>query len=264
MVPKNIDYTFDAGKISLYARHETALRDASGTVDDLIIGGSSSNFIPENEPPQLSIYLDNENFNSGDLVPENTILYADIFDDSGINITGNGIGQTITTILDDEITFNLNDFYTGTIDDFRKGQVVFGLKDLTPGLHKLVLKVWDNQNNLAEEEIIFRVHDGAENQMGNITAAPNPFSGEVNISCFNAFPGESIDASVYFYDTSGRLVNEYSKNIANSTSNINIANWNGYGSNGNYVENGLYLVKVYLYFPNINQSFEETLKILKK
>ncbi len=264
VVPKNIDYTFDAGKISLYARHETALRDASGTVDDLIIGGSSSNFIPENEPPQLSIYLDNENFNSGDLVPENTILYADIFDDSGINITGNGIGQTITTILDDEITFNLNDFYTGTIDDFRKGQVVFGLKDLTPGLHKLVLKVWDNQNNLAEEEIIFRVHDGAENQMGNITAAPNPFSGEVNISCFNAFPGESIDASVYFYDTSGRLVNEYSKNIANSTSNINIANWNGYGSNGNYVENGLYLVKVYLYFPNINQSFEETLKILKK
>jgi len=264
IVPKNIDYSFDAGKISLYARHETALRDASGTVDNLIIGGSSSNFIPENEPPQLSVYLDNENFNNGDFVSENTILYANISDDSGINITGNGIGQTITAILDDEITFNLNDFYTSTIDDFRKGQVVFGLKDLTPGLHKLVLKVWDNQNNLAEEAITFRVNDGAENKMGNITAAPNPFSGEVNISCFNAFPGESIDASVYFYDTSGRLVNEYSKNIANSTSNINIANWNGYGSNGNYVENGLYLVKVYLNFPNINQSFEETLKILKK
>lgn len=264
VVPKNIDYTFDIGKISLYASHESLLRDASGTVDDLIIGGSSSNFIPENEPPQLSVYLDNENFNSGDFVSENTILYADISDDSGINITGNGIGQTITAILDEEITFNLNDFYTGTIDDFRKGQVVFGLKDLTPGSHKLVMKVWDNQNNLAEQEILFRVDNGSQDQMGKIIAAPNPFSGEVNISCFNTFPGENIDVATYIYDTSGRLINEYSKNIANSTSNINIADWNGYGSNGNYVEKGLYLVKVYLYFPNLNQSFEETLKILKK
>jgi len=263
LVPKNIDYNFDEGKISLYASHDEKVRDAAGAIDELIVGGSSNNFVLDSTPPDLLVYLDEPDFKSGDFVGENATLFVDIFDESGINITGNGIGQQITATLNGEFTVMLNDFYKGALDDYKKGRIRYSLVDLEPGLHSLSVKVWDNQNNLAEQKILFRVGQIDDNSIGQIIASPNPFIDNVQVSYFNAFQGEQIELQVAIYDVSGKLVNDYYQNIANSTSNVNIVDWNGYSSNGYLVKSGLYLIKAYIYYPSLNISFDKTLRITK-
>ncbi|MEM1137687.1 MAG: type IX secretion system sortase PorU, partial [Bacteroidota bacterium] len=117
VVPKGISYNFDYGKISLYAQHKDEVRDASGHLSDLMIGGSSYDFDIDNTPPELSLLLEDSSFVDGSTVPSNTILYANIFDENGINITGNGIEQEIIAILDEEQTYYLNDYFITALDD---------------------------------------------------------------------------------------------------------------------------------------------------
>jgi len=57
-------------------------------------------------------------------------LLARLFDESGINTAGSGIGHEITATLDNDparLTV-LNDFYTANVDSFQSGNVRYLLK----------------------------------------------------------------------------------------------------------------------------------------
>ena len=68
-----------------------------------------------------------------------------MYDQSGINTVGNGIGHDITAVLDGNTAnpYILNDFYEAEKDDFTRGKIRFPLYDLEEGEHSLTLKVWD-------------------------------------------------------------------------------------------------------------------------
>jgi hypothetical protein len=76
----------------------------------------------------------------------------------GINSTGAGIGHDITVVLDGDVinTTALNDYFASgdgngcsyaDLNDYQKGSVTFPFRNLTPGEHQLVFKVWDINNN---------------------------------------------------------------------------------------------------------------------
>ena len=79
----------------MYAFDTTnTLTDAKGYDESLVIGGIESNFATDNQGPQIDLYIDNRNFVDGGLSSENPMLIVDLFDESGINTTLNGIGQS--------------------------------------------------------------------------------------------------------------------------------------------------------------------------
>ncbi|MBT33275.1 MAG: hypothetical protein CMO01_26740 [Thalassobius sp.] len=260
VVPKDISYAFDFGKISIYAQDTTNFRDASGDVSDLIIGGTAS-YDSDNEAPELSVYLEDESFENGSIVPANTTLYADVFDDNGINVTGNGIGHDITAVLDNETEYELNDYYYSVIDDYQNGYVAFPLEELEVGLHTLTMKVWDNYNNSSEKTIEFKVVNTDEGFVFNLVSSPNPFSSSTTISFFNALSGEELEIDVNVYDVTGKLVNSFNNSITNSPSNVNIAEWNGSSFDRKKVKGGLYIFKVYLYYPKSGHTYNGIIKV---
>lgn len=110
VVPKDINYDIAKGKISYYANNET--EDASGYDASIYVGGSTTNPNTDNAGPIIKPYLNDEKFANGGITTANSTLLVKLFDDNGINYTGNSIGHDITAKLDGnaQTTYVLNNF----------------------------------------------------------------------------------------------------------------------------------------------------------
>ena len=82
-VPKDINYQFGNGKLSLYA--ENGSNDANGYFTNFIIGGAGNNADNDKEGPVIKAYLNDEKFVSGSITNENPVLIVKLSDLSGIN-----------------------------------------------------------------------------------------------------------------------------------------------------------------------------------
>ena len=75
-----------------------------------------------------------------------------MYDESGINTVGNGIGHDMLAIIDEESSnpIVLNDFYESNINSYKSGTINYPLSTLSEGKHSLTVKVWDVHNNSSE------------------------------------------------------------------------------------------------------------------
>ncbi|MBP7498136.1 MAG: type IX secretion system sortase PorU, partial [Bacteroidales bacterium] len=123
IVPKDIMYNFGNGKISYYATD--SVRDANGYYDNIIIGGSLTDNIADTKGPNIKLFIDNESFVSGGNTGVNPLLIAHIEDQSGVNMTGNGIGHDITAFLNNtsQQEIVLNDYYHYDLGTYKKGKI---------------------------------------------------------------------------------------------------------------------------------------------
>ena len=86
--------------------------------------------------------MNTRSFIDGGITDSDPTLIADIFDVSGINMVGNGIGHDITAILDGNTTipYILNEYYQSNQDDYTRGTVSFSFSSLEEGEHTIHLK----------------------------------------------------------------------------------------------------------------------------
>ncbi|MBC7651225.1 MAG: type IX secretion system sortase PorU, partial [Deinococcales bacterium] len=157
IIPKDINYLFGRGKLSLYA--DDGSKDATGVNTDFYIGGSSNTIITDKVGPTLKGYLNDEKFVNGGLTNDNPILIVKLTDSSGINTVGTGIGHDITAILDgnEKNSIKLNDYYEAALDNYQQGQIRYQLPTLADGVHTLKIKAWDVFNNSSEIILEFTV-----------------------------------------------------------------------------------------------------------
>jgi len=214
VVPKDISYAVGKGKISYYANNGST--DAHGVFENFKIGGASNGLIDDKEGPLVNLFLNDLGFRSGDEVGKNAVLIADIEDENGINTIGVGIGHDITAVLDDDYAnvFILNDYYLGEKDNYKKGQVIFPLNNLSVGEHTLKFKVWDVLNNSTEVEIRFVVN--ASLQIVEVEAYPNPAHDFTNIVFIHNRPGVSFDTQLEIFNLSGSLVDVVNQRLSSN------------------------------------------------
>ncbi len=246
VVPKNISYLAENGKISLYAQNQDDLIDANGANSEIVIGGSSKNVPVDNIAPNVKLYMEDTNFVSGGYTNSNTLFLARLFDENGINISGNGFGQNLTAVLDEETTYNLNDFYETDLDSYQSGWVAFPINDLAPGEHTIRFKAWDTFNNSSEAEIAFKVNDNNKIIFENLYNYPNPFNQKTTFYIEHNRAGDDITLSVEIYSLKGELVGKIDYYYENSPRTINSITWDRLGKNGKPVGNGVYIYKVYM------------------
>lgn len=244
VVPKNIAYDLGNAKVSLYTMENNSLNDAHGANQDLIIGGSNPDAVPDNTPPVITLYMDDTTFETGGITGSNTLLLAYLEDENGINISNRGIGQELTVQLNDEEPEILNDFYQATLDSYKSGWVSYPIDGLAEGRYTLHLKAWDTYNNASEKSIEFIVADDAKLALDEIFNYPNPFSDDTRFIIKHNRAGENISVRIIIYSIQGKLIKEISGNFMHSNATISDLTWNGLNDFGKKVGNGVYLYKV--------------------
>jgi hypothetical protein len=153
---------------------------------------------------------------NGGLANPNTYLVATFFDASGINISGYGIGNSITATLDGDIKYELNDYYYSNVDDFTRGTIRYPLNDLDPGRHRLTLKAWDTHNNPVQASVDFVVTDGEQLVISEFSNYPNPFETTTTLYFTHNRSGDELAATIYLHDRNGALLLSQELSIADS------------------------------------------------
>ncbi|UII33543.1 type IX secretion system sortase PorU [Fulvivirga ulvae] len=244
VVPKNISYQPGTGKISLYALHENRDDDANGANIDIVVGGTSSNPPQDTSGPDIELYLGDSTYRGTGEITSNSMLVAKLSDESGINISGYGVGNNITAILDGKEVYNLNEYYVAAKDTYKTGWVSFPLNDLETGKHTLILKAWDTYNNPGEEEIEFIVGEEGSISLTNLRAYPNPFSKNTTITFDHSRSGEDLEINLQIISRSGEIIRDMDFNMEASKSHIELFKWDGTNISGQKVPGGIYLFKI--------------------
>jgi hypothetical protein len=205
IMPRNIAYETGPGKLSLYAWTADKTLDAAGGTTDFNIGGSEENFAPDIAPPDMQVYMGDSTFLDGGRVSPNTTLVVKLFDESGINISNYGIGNTAMAILDDDgDPFIINEYYEAKSGDFRRGWIYFPIENLTPGKHTLTVKVWDVHNNAAEAVVSFVVTETDLLQIEEFGNYPNPFPGTTTLFFTHNRPGDDLELTFQLLNAAGQ------------------------------------------------------------
>jgi hypothetical protein len=212
IVPKDIDYSYGFGKVSMYAVLDSTV--ATGHSNRILIGGTPDDGrVFDFDGPEIEIYITDTIFTNGFIVGSNPMVMARLYDESGINTTGNGIGHDIVAMVDYDVrsAIVLNDCYEGLIDNYNTGEIRFNLYNLDDGEHTLTLKAWDIYNNPTEVEINFVVRNSSMPAIGDVYNFPNPVTDDTYFYVNHNQSDNIIDVSITIYDTQGRIVDRISE-----------------------------------------------------
>jgi hypothetical protein len=244
IVPKDINYEYGLGKIILYADNGNI--DANGSYVNLIIGGSQEGVAPDNTPPVINLFMDDESFVFGGLTSTNTIMLGKLFDDNGINTSGLGIGHDITAILDDDINSLkvLNEYYTSELDNYQRGRIEYPYKELTPGVHSLRVKAWDTHNNSAEAYLEFVVANDDKLAIKHVLNYPNPFSTHTTFHYDHNRAGSDLETKIEIFTVTGKLIKTMFSVDYFSKAHFSGISWNGRDEYDDRIGNGVYIYKV--------------------
>ncbi len=222
VVPKDISYNLGEGKIQYYADNGSV--DAHGAFTNFDIGGSGSS-IGDNQGPNIEVFLDSPDFNSGDKTGRNPVLLANLSDENGINTVGTGVGHDITAVIDDNYSnvLVLNNHYQANTDDYTSGTITYPLSNLSVGTHTLKLKAWDVANNSSEVEIEFEVT--SDFIISSVSNYPNPVSEYTYFVLEHNQSGASLDVIFDIYDSFGRSVDRFQTTVGSNGSTTNPVRW---------------------------------------
>lgn len=261
VIPKDIALNYGKGKISYYGYADQI--DAGGYDTSFVIGGIDPNGISDNIGPEITLFMNDENFVSGGQTDFEPILLAKIFDENGVNTVGNGIGHDITAILDGNSSepFILNDFYVADLDSYQSGELRFQFDGLTPGRHTLEFKIWDVNNNSSKSIIEFVVVDNENLSLQNVLNYPNPFTSSTEFMFEHSFACNELEVQIQIFTVSGKLVQTLNDVIQTQGFRVNQIFWDGKDVFGDQLAKGVYIYRVKVKDVN-GQTAEKTEKLV--
>lgn len=243
-MPKDINYQYGAGKISLYATD--GVRDGAGYSRNVIIGGIQSGSNSDKTGPEIRAFLNDEQFVNGSLTNSNPVLIVKLADSSGINIGDAGVDHDIVATLDEDNSkyYVLNDFYESEQDNYQKGSLRFQLPELSPGAHTLKIKAWDAMNNSNEYILEFIVGNKDELLLDHVLNYPNPFTTKTTFWFEHNQPFTELYTKIEIFTITGKLIKTLSGTIINEGTRSSDIEWNGRDDHGDKIARGVYLYRV--------------------
>ena len=244
IVPRDLNYAFGPGRISCYALSNNT--DAHGYTEAFIIGGTSDNPTLDDEGPEVDLYMNDTLFKAGDVVHEDPWLFARIFDASGINTSGNGIGHDAKAILDGDASrpFVLNEYFVSDLDTYQRGSIRFPFQNLSEGEHHLELKVWDVANNSASAQTHFVVASSLEVALLEVLAYPNPAHEQVTFRMSGNQACREAKVTLAVHNVQGQRVHEQTFEGEVLGFRDDVMTWDLKPSSGGRVAPGVYVFRV--------------------
>ena len=258
IVPRDISYNTGHGKLIAYFSNSTS--EGSGYTTRFKLNGIDSSAAIDTTGPEITVYLDNRNFRTGDLINQNSKIIADFYDFSGINLTGT-IGHKIEAILDNNENnkIDLTPYYNST-SGYQNGTLEHPIESISEGKHNLKLKAWDTYNNFNITSVDFTVMSNSELKVENVYNYPNPMSDNTSFLFQHNFD-MPLTTNIKIYTVSGRLIKELTK--TNITDKFVKIDWDGKDADGDFIANGTYIYKIIIKTEDGNFSKNQTGKLAK-
>ena len=241
-MPAAVSQGEEKTRLSYYAYDSVRKVDANGIYDGYPLEVPSEAF--DNQGPDVRLYWNTPEFESGDKVSPIGTLYADLYDEHGIYHYNVSIGRDIVlrSNLDEFNNKILNDHYEPALDDFRRGRIVLPVGELEDGSYEFSLKVWDTWNNPTEVEIVMLVDRNT--LMAQVKSYPNPFEDEVFFSFVNGELSEELDVQLEVFDMMGRRVALVREHTASVNGEVPLIRWNGRSDAGYALRPGVYTYRL--------------------
>lgn len=245
-VPKDISYSNDYGKISLYAADETSGNEAQGAYLNFIVGGTDEEADKDTEGPEIrALFLNDSTFVEGGQTNSTPLFAARLWDKSGVNMSGSSIGHDIMLTIDNQSSrsYTLNSYYESLPGTEGEGIVQFSIPELEPGLHTAEFKVWDVQNNSTTVTFTFEVVRGLKPALIELLASPNPAREQVEFRLFHNRPESNMRVTVMVYDMAGRLQWSTEESGSSELFKAYVVTWNLTNQGGSRLRPGVYLYR---------------------
>ncbi len=249
-VPRDISFGPNKANIRLNAQRSdsTNTQPAAGAIP-IKIAANTDNNTRDTTGPEIALYLNDIRFKNGGLTHENPVLIAKLFDTSGINATGNGIGHDIVLVLNGEErnSIVLNSFFSNEINEYQRGTLRYQLPQLPPGKHRIKLKAWDLVNNSNTGELDLTVEKKEQLKIVQVRNFPNPFKalgGKTTFAFEHNQPKNDLLVKIDIVDASGAAVTQIRRTLnTEGTRNIEIA-WDGTTQQGRKCPLGVYYYRL--------------------
>jgi hypothetical protein len=252
VIPKDISFSNLAGRLFIYAVDTTNRKYARGFSTGFTVGGVDGSAVNDGKGPEVKIFIEDRTFRAGDYVSLNPTLIADLFDQTGLNATGSGIGHDIQCWLDNAtMPLTLTPSFIPSLEDARRGSVSRQFLNLAPGVHRVRVRAWDVFNNFSEAETWFRVDAGDSKPL--VTESlnyPNTFNTTTTIQFRH---NQALDApvNVSIYSMSGARIRTIT---TISTARTMELLWDGRDDSGMDVPAGVYFYRIVMNNENGNSA----------
>jgi hypothetical protein len=249
VVPKDISYSNAAGRISAYATESGA--HALGYTEQFLVGGTTSTPPNDIAGPEIRLFLNDTTFATGGFVPHQPELIVKLFDESGINTVGAGVGHEMLVVIDgdESSAVDLSASFESAEGSYQKGEVRYRLPELEPGPGELSVRAWDVLNNSGSAELQYFVSGEEDLAIRNVYNYPNPMSSLTRfIFEHNQLPGTLADVQIRVYTLNGRLVRTIQNEEALPSGVLGAGpirvDWDGRDDDFDRLGSGVYLYKV--------------------
>ncbi|MDR1633222.1 MAG: type IX secretion system sortase PorU [Dysgonamonadaceae bacterium] len=250
-VPLDISYSADEpssytnknGKMNFYASSSGIVKqDAFESFSNYIFSGTNDVDPDETGPEIKEMFLNTTDFKDGDDVNETPYFCARVFDETGINISGSGLGHVILICIDGNPAWTYyqsrdNFELTPVEDDWMIG---FSIPELPAGKHTLSFKVWDIMNNPTIDTLHFNVIKGYKPAIFDLQASENPAKTGTTFVLSHNLPETLLTVDVRVYDLSGRIIWSRSQKTASAFPECAV-DWDLRNNAGNRVQPGVYI-----------------------
>ncbi|MBC8204434.1 type IX secretion system sortase PorU [bacterium] len=242
IVPMDITYGGLNGRINYYFNNGS--EDGCGFIDSLRLAAGDVSLV-DSDTTSIAVYFGDRSWKPGGQVAPSPMLIADLYDTSGVNLTGFP-GHKITLTIDDDLQFDLTDDFDYLVDSYRQGSVEKRLDYIPQGNHEMKFRVWDSFNN--PQQITFTANvassEPSDEWLWDLLNYPNPFADETIIT-FRLI--EAAEVKMRIFTVGGRCIDEigpYYEEDEGYIYNEQRYTWDGRDRMGDKVANGVYLYKV--------------------
>ncbi len=244
IVPKDIDYKYGNGKVSLYVSNY--IHDGNGRYENIIVGGYNENADVDMQHPDIELYINDTLFVDGGMTGDNPILFARLKDNSAINTAGTGIGHDIIAYIDDDSDAKvLNKYYIADIGTYKSGTVTYPFYNIPEGKHTMHIKAWDVYNNSSSASVDFEVVLKNKLKVRRLINYPNPVVSNTSFRFEHNYRNELLEVSLDVYNMLGQHVHHHSQQVNTGSSFVfEPFQWDMKSSFGTTINKGIYIYKI--------------------
>ena len=241
VVPKDISYGGENARVSAFAISDVGGTGASGALDSIVISGSAGE-ITDTLAPEIEVLRQDQSLTGNTLLRPGEQLTIELFDSSGINLSGE-VGHRIEVSFNDDpkYMFDLTDEFIYNPGSYQKGEVVFTVPDIDNGSYSLKIKAWDSANNSALKQYDISIGALQGQSILDLFNVPNPFVLKTQFVYELSFEADQVALEVF--TLGGRKIHTI-KNLPGRIGENITDFYNGTDRYGDKLANGIYIYKL--------------------